>query len=150
MSSELHQSRFIPLHMVRPHFYFKNYRPNTSMSACFFQSRQYHYLTLPLMRRVLMSPLRFVLAHLFILQVEAAATSALQRRTHLLVLLLCCSVYWDTDINYVIVQTGFLQENLCDCNKTEPNYTIFGVHLQNGSQQQQRILFGTFSFCQMV
>lgn len=30
-----------------------------------------------------MSPLRFVLAPLFILQVEAAATSAVQRSTHL-------------------------------------------------------------------
>lgn len=67
---------FIPLHTLRPHFYFK-----THQIFLLFQSRQYHYLTFLLMRRVLMSPMRFVLAPLFILQVEAAATSAVQEYT---------------------------------------------------------------------
>lgn len=47
----------------------------------FFQSHQDHYLTLTLMKSVLMSPLRFVFAHLFIHQVEAAASSAVQQST---------------------------------------------------------------------
>lgn len=62
-----------------------------------------------------MRPMRFVLAPLFILQVEAAATSAVQRSTHPVPSTdprqsrhWCCitSVYTALDINYVNVHTG--------------------------------------------
>lgn len=69
-----------------------------------------------------MSPMRFVLAPLFILQVEPAATTAVQRSTNLVHSTdlmqrwqWCCitSVYSAMDINYVNVQMG---------RKSGPNY----------------------------
>lgn len=82
---ECHRSSATPvsgLHPCTP-FTLKPTQTKRQHVCLFFQSRQYHYLTFLLMRRVLMSPMRFVLAPLFILQVEAAATSAVQRSTHL-------------------------------------------------------------------
>lgn len=117
---ESHQSSATPVSGLYPciryvhTFTLKPTQTKRQHVCLFFQSRQYHYLTFLLMR-VLMSPMRFVLAPLCILQVEAAATSAVQRSTHLVHSIdsmqrwqWCCitSVYSAVDINYVNVHTG--------------------------------------------
>lgn len=102
MSPEL-LYQLISLHTLHPGICFKAKQQHVCL---FFQSHQYHYLTLPLMKRVLMSLLRFVFAHLFIHQVEAAASSAVQQSTA------CMQVFIHhqqmSDINQLITHRGFL------------------------------------------